>query len=76
MKDSPGLSHDTKLLSCSTRNTVKVPLKGHLSIKRHHQYYKLGRQTNSAEFHPESMGLTGDELCVTRRLSLSSSYSH
>ena len=35
MKYLPGLSHDTKPLSCSTGNRAKVLLKGHLSIKRY-----------------------------------------
>ena len=43
MKYLPGLSHDTKPLSCSTGGTEKVLLKGHLSIKRHTQYNKDSR---------------------------------
>ena len=35
MKYLPGLSHDTKPLSCCTGNRAKVLLKGHLNIKRH-----------------------------------------
>ena len=66
MKYLPGLSHDTKPLRCSTGNRAKVLLKGHPSIKRHPQYNKVSRLL---QFHPESMGLTGDELCATWRLS-------
>ena len=52
MKYLPGLSHDTKPLSCSTGNQSMVLLKSHLSIKRYPQYNKVRRlQTASAQFH-------------------------
>ena len=63
MKYLPGLSHDTKPLSCSIGNTAKVLLKGHLSIKGYPQYNKVSKLFQ--QFHLELMGFTENELCVT-----------
>ena len=41
MKYLPGLSHDIKPLSCSTRNRVNLLLKGQHGIKRHPRYKKI-----------------------------------
>ena len=43
MKYLSELSHNAKTLSCSSGNRAKVLLKGHLSIKRLHQYNKISR---------------------------------
>ena len=67
MKYLPGLSRDTNLLSCSHGNRMMVLLKGHL-----HQALPpiwQGQQIPSAQFYRESNWLTGDELCVTWRIS-------
>ena len=69
MKYLPGLPHDTKPLCRSTGNRAKVLLKGHLSIKRHHLYDKDNISRFLLHRSIQSMGLTGDELYVTLRLS-------